>query len=111
MLRKTKWLASGIVTVAALGVGTGIGVASSDDGRGAPISGSALDKASAVALERTGGTKVGQTELRDEQGYYEVEVVLEDKSVVDVHLDRGFNVIDGGGDGGREGPENDSQDD
>ncbi|MDQ5874736.1 MAG: hypothetical protein M3526_05080 [Actinomycetota bacterium] len=110
MLRKTKWVAGGIVAVAVLGVGTGIGVASSDDGRGTPITGGALEKASVIALERTGGTRVNQTELRDEEGYFEVEVVLEDGSVVDVHLDRRFNVISGG-DGGREGPENDSQDD
>lgn len=111
MMTKPKWVASGIAAVAVLAGGSGIGVASSDDGRGAPITGGALDKASEIALERTGGTEVTQTELRDEQGYYEVEVVLEDGSLVDVHLDRGFNIISGEGGRGREGPENDSHDD
>ena len=111
MLTRTKLVAGGIVTAAVLAVGTGIGVASSDDGSQAPITGGALEKASAVALEHTGGSTVNQTELRDEEGYYEVEVVLEDGSLVDVHLDRRFNVISNDGDRGQEGRGDDSQDD
>ncbi len=102
MLRKTKWIVGGIVVTALFGAGTGIGIASSDDGSQAPITGGALEKASAIALERTGGSAVNQTELRDEEGYFEVEVVLEDGSLVDVHLDRGFNVISSDGDGGED---------
>ena len=65
-----------------------------------PINGGALEKAKAAALDATGGGKVTGTEVRDEEGYYEVEVVRDDGSQVDVHLDRGFNLIDQSPDGG-----------
>jgi uncharacterized membrane protein YkoI len=65
-----------------------------------PINGSALEKAKAAALEATGGGRVTGTEVRDEEGYYEVEVVRNDGSQVDVHLDRAFNVTDQSADGG-----------
>jgi uncharacterized membrane protein YkoI len=58
----------------------------------APIGGSALDKASAAALEHTGG-QVTETEVGDEESYYEVEVTRDDGSQVDVQLDRGFAVV------------------
>ena len=38
--------------------------------------------------------------MRDEEGYYEVEVQKPDGGQVDVHMDRGFNVIDSSADGG-----------
>ena len=63
-----------------------------------PISGSALDKASAAALEATGGGQVSETETGDEESYYEVEVTRDDGSQVDVQLDRGFNVVGSEGD-------------
>jgi hypothetical protein len=69
-----------------------------DDGNGQPITGSALDKAKSVALQQTGG-KVSATEIRDEEGYYEIEVTRGDGSQVDVHLDRNFNVLDAQSDG------------
>jgi uncharacterized membrane protein YkoI len=65
-----------------------------------PINGGALAQAKAAALEVTGGGRVTATEVRDEEGYYEVEVVRPDGSQVDVHLDRGFNLIDQSPDGG-----------
>lgn len=74
-----------------------------DDGSGTPITGSSLDRAKAVALQRTGGGRVTGSELRDEEGYYEVEVTRADGGSVDVHLDRSFNVIDATGDGGSDG--------
>jgi hypothetical protein len=69
-----------------------------DDGDGAPITGTALDRASAAALAHTGGGRVTETEAGDEEGAYEVEVTLENGSEVDVHLDRSFNVIDSSAD-------------
>jgi hypothetical protein len=74
-----------------------------DDGSGTPITGSALDRASRVALEQTGGGRVSATEVQDEEGYYEVEVTRGDGSQVDVHLDRSFNVIDKSADGKGDG--------
>ncbi len=59
----------------------------------APIGGSALDQASAAALQHTGGGQVTETEVGDEESYYEVEVTLDDGSQVDVQLDRGFAVV------------------
>jgi uncharacterized membrane protein YkoI len=68
-----------------------------------PITGSALDHAKAVALQQTGGGQVSATELRDEEGYYEIEVKRSDGSQVDVHLDRNFNLLDASSDGSGSG--------
>jgi uncharacterized membrane protein YkoI len=87
---------------AAIAGATGAG----DDGSGQPITGSALDKAKTVALHETGGGHVSATEVRDEEGYYEVEVTRDDGSQVDVHLDSHFNVLNQRGDGGDSGGEN-----
>ena len=57
------------------------------------ITGTALDQASAAALKATGGGKVTQTEVNDEESYYEVEVTRGDGSQVDVQLDRGFHLV------------------
>jgi len=99
MKDKTKGLVAAIAAVAALGVG-GAAIASAsgsgDDGSEGPdqaINGSALDKASAAALQHTGGGQVTETEVGDEESYYEVEVTLDDGSQVDVQLDRGFQVV------------------
>jgi uncharacterized membrane protein YkoI len=82
--------------IAALAVG-GAAIAGAtggdDDGSEKPITGSALQRASAAALEHTGGGRVTETEVGDEEGYYEVEVTRDNGSQVDVHLDRDFNVI------------------
>ena len=64
-----------------------------DDATDTPITGSALDKASAAALEHTGEGRVTETEVGDEESYYEVEVTLDDGSQVDVQLDEDFNVV------------------
>jgi uncharacterized membrane protein YkoI len=71
-----------------------------DDGSGTPITGSALDRAKAVALQATGGGEVTATEVRDEEGYYEVEVRRNDGGQVDVHLSRNLDVLDAPADGG-----------
>jgi uncharacterized membrane protein YkoI len=90
-----KWVIISAAAVAAL-AGGGAAIAAGggdDDGADTPISGSALDRASAVALQSTGGGRVTATEVGDEEGFYEVEVTRADGSQVDVHLDRGFHVI------------------
>jgi uncharacterized membrane protein YkoI len=63
-----------------------------DDGKDQPIPGTALDRASRVALDQVGGGKVTATEVADEEGYYEIEVTKADGSQVDVHLNRDFSV-------------------
>ena len=70
-----------------------------DDGSGKPITGAALERASAVALDHTGGGRVSATEFQDEESYYEVEVTRGDGSQVDVHLDSHFNVLNQSSDG------------
>ena len=67
------------------------------------ITGSALDRAGAAALDATGGGTVTETETGDEESYYEVEVTKDDGSQVDVQLDRGFNVVGQSGDSETEG--------
>ena len=109
MKDRVKGIAAALAAVAALGVG-GAAIASaaggsssqpaaeSDEGANeapdqAISGGSALDKASAAALDHTGGGQVTDTEVGDEESYYEVEVTLDDGSQVDVQLDRGFQVV------------------
>ena len=99
MDRRTKLIA-GAGAVAALAVGTGAGIAAAGGGDDdeAPITGEALDKASAAALEETGEGRVTETEVGDEESYYEVEVTRPDGSQVDVQLDRDFRVVGSEGD-------------
>jgi hypothetical protein len=100
MRRPTKLAAVAVAAVAAAGAGTGIAVAAGGGGdHEAPISGTDLDRASRVALEHTGGGSVTDTEIGDEESYYEVEVTLDDGSQVDVQLDRDFRVVGSEGDG------------
>jgi hypothetical protein len=83
---------AGGLAIAAAGVGTAVGASSNDD-REPPITGEALDTASRAALEHTGGGRVTETEVGDEDSYYEVEVTLDDGSQVDVQLDENFAVV------------------
>lgn len=64
-----------------------------DDRRDTPITGAALERASAAALAHVGEGRVTGTEVGDEDGAYEVEVTREDGSQVDVHLDQAFTVV------------------
>jgi uncharacterized membrane protein YkoI len=107
--RKTTLISMGVAAAVAVGGGASIAAATGGgDDNDAPITGAALDKASTAALEETGGGRVTETEVGDEEGYYEVEVTLDDGSQVDVHLDRDFNVINSGADHeDREGSGND----
>ena len=98
-MHRTRWIAIGALSVAAVGAGTGIAVAGGNGDTSTPITGPALQKASAAALRQTGGGTVSASEIGDEEGYYEVEVRLDDGRHVDVHLDQHFNVIDATPDG------------
>ncbi len=93
--RKRRLIIVG-AAAAIVAVGTGVGVAvagGSDDGE-LPITGPDLERASAVALSHTGGGRVTETEVGDEESYYEVEVTLDGGGQVDVQLDEDFNVVD-----------------
>ena len=99
MTPKLKRIVAAVVAVAALGAGgAAIATAASggdDNESEKAISGAALDRASAAALAHTGGGKVTETEVGDEESYYEVEVTRNDGSQVDVQLDRNFHVVGG----------------
>jgi uncharacterized membrane protein YkoI len=103
MGRTKMWIAGGAAALLVAGTGAGVAAASgSGDDAGehggeeaeSPITGQALDRASAAALQETGGGRVTETEVGDEDSYYEVEVTLDDGSQVDVQLDRSFHVVD-----------------
>ena len=91
----------------ALIVGGGSLLAATGDDSETPITGDALRKASAAALEETGRGRVTDTEVGDEESYYEVEVTLDDGSQVDVQLDDDFNVVGSSADDEREDEGND----
>jgi len=92
---RRRYLAIGAVVISGLAVSGGIAVASNadDDASDRPISGAALSAASAAALEHTGGGRVTETEVGDEESYYEVEVTLDNGRQVDVQLDKSFDVV------------------
>ena len=82
-------LAVGAISAGAAFAGGSGGGSDAED----PITGSALKSAEAAALNHTGGGRVTETEVGDEESYYEVEVTLNDGSQVDVQLDKSFNVV------------------
>lgn len=93
---KGKLLAIGAVALLVIAIAGAAGsaavIATGDDDE-QPITGSALDQASEAALNHTGGGRVTDTEVGDEESFYEVEVTLDDGSQVDVQLDESFNVV------------------
>jgi len=94
MQRRTKTIiaAAALGTVVAAGAGIDAAGSASEDAE-LPITGPDLDRASAVALAHTGGGRVTDTEVGDEESYYEVEVTLDDGSQLDVQLDEQYNVV------------------
>jgi len=113
MMRRKRWVAAAAVAVAVAGGGAGLAVASGaggddDDGGEVGITGDALDRASAAALAHTRGGRVTETEVGDEESYYEVEVTLADGSQVDVQLDEDFTVV--GSEADNDGPGSDDDD-
>ena len=83
---------AGLAAVVATGIGFAVASGSDDDSE-APITGKELERAAAAALAHTGGGRVTETEVGDEESYYEVEVTMDDGRQVDVQLDRSFNVV------------------
>jgi uncharacterized membrane protein YkoI len=96
-MKRTTKIITIVSAVAVAGLATGAAVAANldDDEDQQPITGDALQRASDAALAYTGGGRVTETEVGDEESYYEVEVTLDDGSQVDVQLDEQFNVVGG----------------
>jgi hypothetical protein len=91
--QKVKILIALLATMVLL---LGVSVAYATGSGGAPLgqaTGSDIEKAKSVALDHVDGRVTGSTEVGDEEGAYEVEVIREDGSQVDVHLGRDFNVL------------------
>lgn len=89
---KQRWVVGGVAALVLVGGGAGLAIANGgDDDR--PPTGSALDQATAAALEHTGGGTVIETEVGDDGAAFGVEIRLEDGSIVEVALDEGFHVI------------------
>ena len=83
-----------VALVLALGaLAAGIAIAAGVGGDEQPLTGSALDEATAAALKHTGGGTVVETEVGDDGAAYGVEIRLDDGSQVEVNLDENFNVI------------------
>jgi uncharacterized membrane protein YkoI len=100
MTNKLKKVLITIVALAALALGGSAlaGAATGGDSEAGDasqaITGSAKTRAEKAALAATGGGKVNQTELDNENGAtYEVEVAKTDGTQVDVRLDDRFDVV------------------
>lgn len=90
MRTRTKIVAASATALVIAGVAATVSVATGSDER--PLEGSDLDRATAAALAHTGEGAVVESEIGDGGAAYEVEVRLDDGSVVEVQLDDGFNV-------------------
>ena len=91
-MRKRMVVTVGVVTAAVAGGGVAL-AGDDDDASERAISGSALDRASRVALDHVGEGRVTGTEVGDEESRYEVEVTKDDGSQVDVQLDEELTVV------------------
>lgn len=100
MSRTGRTVVIGVVAVGAvLAAVGGVVAATTGDDDEVPITGDALERATTAALAHIGEGRVTETEVGDEDSYYEVEVTLDDGSQVDVQLDEGFNVVGSAADG------------
>jgi hypothetical protein len=94
MRQRNKVLVVGVSMLALGAGGAVIAGAAGGDGEGShPLTGKALEKASAAALGASGGGTVSETEVGDEESYYEVEVTRPDGGQEDVQLNRDFKVV------------------
>ena len=98
MTRTTARTVAGTAALAVALAGGGIAYAASTGGEDdsepdVAVTGEALEQAGAAALAHTGEGSVTDSEVGDEEGYYEVEVTLDDGQEVDVHLDESFAVL------------------
>ena len=93
MYVKKVLLAVAVAMVVLAGAGVAYATGSGDDSSEQQATGPGIEKAKSIALDYTNGGRVTGTEIGDEEGYYEVEVIKDDGSQVDVHLDRNFNVL------------------
>jgi hypothetical protein len=109
---RRKLILIAVLVVALGGLSAGIAIAAGaggDDDR--PLTGDALDRATAAALAHTGGGTVTETEIGDDGAAYGVEITLDDGRQVEVNLDANFEVIGSEADDDGAGDENENGDD
>lgn len=99
-MKNKAYLALIAIPLAGLGIAGSVALASTQSAavtepteHQVAITGDALRTASTVALAHTGGGKVTETEVNDEESYYQVEVTLDNGDQVDVQLDQNFKVV------------------
>jgi peptidase YpeB-like protein len=90
---RTLLIAAAIAMLVLVGAGVANATGSGNDSSEQQATGPGIEKAKSIALDHTNGGRVTGTEIGDEEGYYEVEIIRDDGSQVDVHLDREFNVL------------------
>jgi uncharacterized membrane protein YkoI len=88
---RTRLTLAAVLVVAVLTAGIAIAAGGGDDDQ--PLTGSTLARATAAALEHTGGGTVIETEAGDDGAAYGVEIRLAGGREVEVNLDEDFNVI------------------
>ena len=97
-----------VVVIAAIAVSAGFAIAAASGDDDKPLTGQTFDRATAAALQHTGGGTVTETELGDDGATYSVEVRLQDGRQVEVNLDESFKLIgqetDDDGPGDKEEP-------
>jgi hypothetical protein len=101
-IQRAAVVAAGSVAFVFVGGASGItatGTPPPPDDHEPSISGEAERRASRAALVATGGGRVTDTEARDEESYYEVQVTFFDGRHVDVQLDKSFSVVGNSPDG------------
>ncbi|MBA3310645.1 MAG: PepSY domain-containing protein [Nocardioidaceae bacterium] len=92
-MRKKLAMGATAAVVAAGAVGGSVAWAASDDGEGT-VTGPQADKATAAALEATGGGTANAVERDSENGgTWEVEVTTPAGDTVDVRLDENYEVV------------------
>ena len=92
--RTARAVIFGTAVAACTLIGGGAAVAAStDNNEDSPLTGSVLEKATKAALDRVGEGTVSDSEVSEEEGAYEVEVLLENGTEVEVQLDKDFKVV------------------
>lgn len=89
---QTRWIAGGSLALAVVGGGTG-NRDRFERRRRSASDGSALDQATAAALDHTGGGAIVETDTGDGGAAHGEEVRLGDGHVLEVSFDENFNVV------------------
>lgn len=92
MKRDPTLLGGGAFAVAAIGVGSFLGIAAATGGGEQALTGQTRDRAEKAAVTHVGGGVVTETETGEGGAAYTVEVRRADGSQVEVQLDASFRV-------------------